>query len=290
MSKPTASSTRLWVLLAREAPVAAIFRRGPSRHVQLITWNLENDTFVPGQWFKGRIYERRCDLSPDGTLLIYFAATYKEPLSSWTAISKPPWFSALALWPKGDGWNGGGYFVGSHAIHLDHYPSQDQPHPDFAVNCSRICIKSLTQQHGEDAPVWHSTMTRDGWVRVHPGTWREHSMKNYSWQAIIPETWHKPHRTLPLRIEMLIEGLHQKNGPWYATRYRVIGPSGEEIRDLGFVDWADWDHRNDLVYARDGSLYRQTLNMGSSSSERHLADFSQHTFEAIESPDWAKSF
>src|SRR3954454_10755262 len=85
--KLNASSTRLWVLLARKARVAAIFRRGPSRHVQLIKWNLDNDTFEFGQWFKGRVYERRCDLSPAGTLLIYFAATYKEPLRSWTAVS-----------------------------------------------------------------------------------------------------------------------------------------------------------------------------------------------------------
>ncbi len=44
MSKP-APPCRLSVILAREAPVGVIFRRGPAK------------------WFHGRIYERRSDLS-----------------------------------------------------------------------------------------------------------------------------------------------------------------------------------------------------------------------------------
>lgn len=291
MSKNTTPSTRLWVLLAREAPVAVIFRRGPSRFVQLITWNLESDTFVSGQWLKGRVYEKRCDLSPDGTLLIYFAATNKEPLRSWTAVSKPPWFSALALWPKGDGWNGGGYFVGPYSIHLDHYDGNTLPHPDFTTNCEKIHIDSFTQDHGEDAPVWHSVLARDGWVTVHLGEWGLHGFeRGCSWKAIIPPTWRKPHRSLRLSIEMSIERLHQNNGPWYVTRYRVIDPVGESIVDLGLIDWADWDYRGDLLFARTGSLYRQTFVESVPLPEKHLADFRKHTFEAIESPEWAKSF
>ena len=88
------SPARLWVLLAREEHVGVVFRRGPSKQVMLIKWNTRNDSFDFGQWFKGRIYERRCDVSPNGELLIYFAAKQKPPLYSWTAISKPPFFTA----------------------------------------------------------------------------------------------------------------------------------------------------------------------------------------------------
>ena len=63
--KPT-PPPRLWVVRAKDAPIAVIFRRGPSKQVELILWNMHKDTFERGQWFKGRIYERRCDLSPDG--------------------------------------------------------------------------------------------------------------------------------------------------------------------------------------------------------------------------------
>jgi hypothetical protein len=95
MALRTSSAARIWVLLARKEPVGVIFRRGPSKQVMLIKWNTEKDSFHLGQWFKGRVYERRCDLSPSGDLLIYFAAKQKPPLYSWTGISKPPYFSAL---------------------------------------------------------------------------------------------------------------------------------------------------------------------------------------------------
>lgn len=71
-----------------------------------------------GQWFKGRIYERRCDLSPSGEKLIYFAAKYRSPLYTWTAVSRPPFLTALLLWPKGDAWGGGGLFNNERTIGL----------------------------------------------------------------------------------------------------------------------------------------------------------------------------
>ena len=80
-------ATRLFAILARETSLAVVLRRGPSKQVQLIQWDRANDRFEYGQWFKGRIYERRCDLSPSGDKLIYFAAKYKKPLFSWTAVS-----------------------------------------------------------------------------------------------------------------------------------------------------------------------------------------------------------
>ncbi len=69
-------SARLHAILAREADRAVVFRRGPSDRVAVIGWNLADDTFSLGQWFRGRIYGYRCDLSPDGRYLVYFAAKY----------------------------------------------------------------------------------------------------------------------------------------------------------------------------------------------------------------------
>jgi len=61
---------RLFAILARDAPVAAVLRRGPSKQVLLVRWDLTNDTFEAGQWLKARVYERRCDLSPSGDRFI----------------------------------------------------------------------------------------------------------------------------------------------------------------------------------------------------------------------------
>jgi len=57
---------RLWVVLARNGDTAVVFRLGPSKQVLLIRWQRGDDSLFPGQWFKGRIYERRYDLSWSG--------------------------------------------------------------------------------------------------------------------------------------------------------------------------------------------------------------------------------
>jgi hypothetical protein len=114
---PTA---RVYCLVARTARKAVVFRRGPNRHVRLLTWDLKSDHIDGGQWLKGRIYERRCDLSPDGSLLVYFAAKFRGPVPSWTAVSRPPFFSALSFFPKGDCWGGGGLFDDDGGLCLNH--------------------------------------------------------------------------------------------------------------------------------------------------------------------------
>src|SRR5262249_31692919 len=120
------SQVRLSVLLASASDVGVILRRGPTKRVLVIRWERSNDSFYFGQWFKGRIYDNRCDLSHDGERLLYFAANYKEPYFSWTAISRPPFLTALALWPKGDCWGGGGEFVTKHRIRLNHQSNKMQ--------------------------------------------------------------------------------------------------------------------------------------------------------------------
>ena len=97
---PPKPSTRIYAILARKSPMAIIFRRGPSKKVLTISWNTETHEFQMGQWFNGRIYERRCDLSPSGERLIYFAATQRPPFFTWTAVSRPPFLKALAYGPK----------------------------------------------------------------------------------------------------------------------------------------------------------------------------------------------
>ena len=85
---------RLHILLARESTKAVIIRRGPSKQVGLFGWDRKTDVITMGQWLKGRIYELRCDLSPDGRHMIYFAMNgrWNDPVSmgSWTAISRAP--------------------------------------------------------------------------------------------------------------------------------------------------------------------------------------------------------
>jgi hypothetical protein len=119
-------AARIYCLVARNARKAVVFRRGPNRQVRLLSWDLKSDRVDGGQWLKGRIYERRCDLSPDGSLLVYFAAKFRGPVYSWTAISSPPFLSALAFFPKDDCWGGGGLFDDGGGLCLNHQIEQPE--------------------------------------------------------------------------------------------------------------------------------------------------------------------
>ena len=103
--KPGEFAARLHVLLARDALLGVVIRRGPTKQVCTLLWNRETDEFKLGQWLKGRIYEQRSDLSPDGRHLIYCAMNgkwNKEGSPVWTALSRTPFLKAVVFYPKWD--------------------------------------------------------------------------------------------------------------------------------------------------------------------------------------------
>jgi hypothetical protein len=129
--------SKLFVIHALEAPIAVIFRRGPSKWYHLISWNTQTDEMQHGAWIKGHIHEDKCNLSFDGELLVYFVhkeGHHPDNLpNSWTALSRPPWLTALALWPQGDTYYGGGRFTGQRKVALRPICKGwgDTCHPDF---------------------------------------------------------------------------------------------------------------------------------------------------------------
>ena len=128
--RPALMTPRLFVIFAQRAPVAVVVRRGPAAWAQLTMWDTRRDVFTGGAWFRGRIYAEKCDVSPDGRLFVY-AAHQGRRLStsytdSWTAVSYPPWLHALALWPMGTTYGGGGRFVGDRRLILR---GARDPHP-----------------------------------------------------------------------------------------------------------------------------------------------------------------
>ncbi len=240
----------LFAILARRAPVAVIFRRGPSKQVLLIKWHLGNDKLEYGQWLKGRIYERRCDLSPSGDLLIYFAASFKPPLYSWTAISKPPFLTALALWPKGDTWGGGGMFESESAVHLNHRPGLDVLAPGFRLKSKmRIAPYGSRPGGGEDFPIHHSILLRDGWTF----TSQIDRRGNASWQ-LMPIIYEKVSNG-GRRLQMQIRGSGRRYEGGYRIDHAVLDEAGKQLFALPQTSWADWDNR-DLLFAKGYKLFR----------------------------------
>ena len=292
-SRRESATARLFVIRAREAPMAVIFRRGPSKQVRLISWNTDTDDLQGGQWLKGRIYERRCDLSPDGRYLIYFAANHKSPSYSWTAISRPPYLTALAFWPKGDCWEGGGLFEDARNIWLnDKILDVVEEARDLPGN-----LKLWPQAFGgEDQPIYGLRLLRDGWTLAQPGVSQNVPREfltagSMYFPYIPPEIWERTAAS-GNRLRMVIHGLGEQAGDWYVVSHEIVTPDGQSL-DLGRTDWADWDRNGDLLYARDGKIFRLspgTRGRFDPTASREIADFNGDRFQAIPPTEEAKSW
>jgi hypothetical protein len=291
--KTTPGSVRLYAILARKSPVAVVFRRGPSNSVLLIKWNTADDTFEFGQWLRGRIYERRCDLSPDGGLLLYFAANYREPLRSWSAISRPPFLKALALWPKGDGWGGGGHFQSHSRIALSHRAGEMALAPGFSVpRWLKVRPFGDRPGWGEDDPVWSERLLRDGWNLISIPTATKDDFGAKVWLEFSPPiVWRKSNPVCPKRysLDMSIIGMKERSGPWYLTEHAVTRENGESDK-LGRSEWADWSDTGDLLFSMGGCLYRVPCRkriLAPLEDAVKVADFTNLKFEPVKAPDVA---
>jgi hypothetical protein len=287
MNEPTRPPCRLYVLLARSAPVGVVFRRGPSEWVRLVKWNTADDSFEPGQWFRGRVYERRCDLSPDGTKLVYFASKFNEKTVgdrdytyAWTAVSRPPYFTALALWPKGDCWAGGGLFEDDRTLRLNHGDHQAKAHPDHLPR--GLAVHTEPGAHGEDGPILDRRLARDGWRLRQRG---RYTHRYGEWKTERAEVWEKPGpRGATLVHELERVDFREPGGPYVES---VAVELASDVLPLGRARWADWDHRGRLVVARDGKLLEVRLReTGPDIAE--IADLSDGEPERIEAPEWAR--
>lgn len=239
---------RLHALLARDSPMAVVFRRGPSHRVCVIGWDRKSDTFTEGEWLRGRIYERRSDLSADGRYLIYFALDGQwksETGGAWTAISRAPGLEAVTLLAKGDGWHGGGLLTRKHRYWLNdgsghrviHTSSEVQPDPDSAPE----------RRFGGECPgVYYPRLIRDGW------TLRERTTVSPSASFTVFDK--RLERGWVLR-KVAHEQLDSPPGKGcYWDEHQLINAAREVTIAQPDWEWADRD-RHRLVYAEGGCLY-----------------------------------
>jgi hypothetical protein len=287
MPKQDGRSARLYCLIARKARLAAVIRRGPSNHVMLSKWDLAKDHFEDGQWFKGRIYERRCDISPDGEYIIYFGGNQKPPYGTWTAISSVPWFTAHVLWSEGDTWGGGGLFALSKCVAINSASHNLKPTLGHMPHRWPKVI-SVSDYRNFDRPmhIEDIRMERDGWVleqdkkwSLNDAWWQDKS-ERYRFTTERPEIWRKQSKAgMVLRFIQAEAG--ERDGRWHVCSGHLTFADGSEL-DLGDIDWVDFDHNGDVLYAFNGALFRRGKNgVGDARLVRDLNDLK---FEARIAP------
>lgn len=232
---------RLSVLLASEAPVGVVLRRGPTKLVRIVIWNRANDKFKPGQWFKGRIFGDRSDISPDGRHMIYFAMggvawAILATRGTWTAISELPSLKATALWGQGDTRGGGGMFISNKSFWLE-------------ATAKTFLIRDnsgLRRETYGARRAYQSRMERDGWVAKKGG------VNGTVFEKTIRNGW-------------ILRQVGWKGG------YELDRP-GECKLVFPTWEWAEWDRKR-LVWTDGGCLRAARVGSHKLGSVHTLYDF-----------------
>lgn len=263
---------RTFALFARKAPRAVIIRRGPSKQVQLILWHTRTDKFEPGQWLKGRIYEHRCDISHDGRYFIYFAAKHSGPISSWTAISKPPYLTALVLWPKGDCWDGGGLFESPKSVWLNHPTNERDPNNGMLPGNWKLRWNN-ERFFGEDRPIETVRLLRDGWECKGELVWERKGYKTIKPEVLIKR------RNSKLAIEA-----HHGTSRYSEESAYFVHVTGRSALEIPGAEWLDFDYSGRILFGRGGGVWEAKVERNNKVSEHFIRDFNDHVFDAIASP------
>jgi len=265
-------AARLHVILARNKRTGIIIRRGPSKSVCTILWDRKADTFKLGQWLRGRIYERRSDLSPDGKYFIYFAMNgnwESGTQGAWTAISRTPYLKAISLFAKGDCWHGGGLFVTDKEFWLNdglgHKTLKESP------KLKRDLEFKPEYRHGECLGVYYPRLLRDGW------THRKHISREVDvFEKALTGGW------VLRKIAHAQVGAPEGKGCYWDEHELEHSNSATLIKYPDW-EWADLD-KNRLLWATRGKLWAGFVKRDGIKDQKCLHDFNEMQFEPIVAP------
>jgi hypothetical protein len=233
-----------------------------------VGWDRSKDQFRLGQWLRGRIYEKRGDLSPDGKHLLYFAS---KGTDTWTAISRAPWMKALTFYRKGDAWQGGGLFTSPRTYWLNGCHRALERDESGLVHDDTFWPE--VYYNGECPGIYYLRLQRDGWrLRERVG-----SRLNVTavFEKDLPGGW-------TLRRLCHEECPSRKGKGCYWDEHEL--QSATEWLEYRDWEWADWDASRGLVFAEGGCLHRADMGPLGPENVRVIYDFSPMSFEAIEAP------
>lgn len=230
-----------------------------------------------GQWLRGRIYERRCDLSPDGRHFIYFAMNGKwrsEVKGSWTAISRAPYLKAVGLWANGSCWNGGGLFITDREYWLNAFSSGHETHLEPA-GLSKHQGHPFHEEYGGECPgVYYIRLQRDGWRLT--GHCRVEGDDLSTFEKPLPKGW-----ILRKTAHATID--HPPGAGCYYDTHEIIHSVRGQTVECADWEWADLDGDR-VVWVSQGVLYGSKLTTKGLGFVHMLCDFNPLEFEPIKAP------
>ena len=206
-----------------------------------------------------------------GKLLVYCAARFRGRYGCFTAVSRPPWFTALAFWPDGETYGGGGFFQSNRTLVLRYLnpssPLESTPVPPHLSVRGMLMGENehdgwLQQQVGRDAPPAKEmrVVYSPPWpsIKVHPGA----SVA----RAAAKLARHVRSQRPPARAQLC-----------RVRRRRAARPRASRLGGLS---------PRRVAAVREGRLYRTKSN----DTEREVADLRSLRFRAIVSRPEARQW
>ena len=239
-----APGPRLFGIPATKAPIVAVLRRGPTAWSHVARWDVARGVYEPGAWIRSNLYPQRCDLSPDGRWLCYF--TLKMPGawkagSTYVALSRLPWVTALAAWGTCGTWTRGAHFVEDRRVWEVGEPAEGDATP-----CRHTFGLAITR------PTTFPVERRRGWTETPDTPPREASDMWDERRAVVMEK-PRPKSGGAMRLKVRGHFAAFREGQSRDVSYELVEAS--RVTALVDVQWADWDAEGRLLTAtRDGRL------------------------------------
>ncbi|WP_017326913.1 hypothetical protein [Synechococcus sp. PCC 7336] len=266
---------RIYCIPATEAPIVAVFRRGPSNWSHVGCWDLVQRQYKPGAWLRGRIFPRRCDLSPDGRLLCYFAhkpsATWEQG-ETYVALSKLPWLTALYAFGTCGTWTRGYYFTQDGRC--DNLEDAELPIPYGLCAIPVVQFANERRRGWEEASDSPPRQAKDFWdgrrnarlQKRQPGGKHVLCLESVGWAGG------------EFGIDQSVDGL----------RVLYSLESDGDLELLEDLQWADWNGEGQMLVAtRSGKL--QVRNLDANRPEVVFEeDLSVLDPNPIPAPSWAQ--
>ncbi|MGI8924171.1 MAG: hypothetical protein ACR2HJ_09070 [Fimbriimonadales bacterium] len=328
---PKAVHCRIDAVIATKSNQAVVFRRGPSKRCQMLVWDMSTDELRAGRWLSGHVYTKRCDVSPDGRYVVIAATNYApshgkrnvHPLPEqgtacgWTAISRPPYYSALALWFTGCAWNGGGIWRSEKQLSVNEF---EYLWHEALAPARSIKVKSLGLPSSEDEPIFSMRLKRRGWLDrrqertvITNEDWQEHanslnsrnlpteaSMLDPSFMEEMEAFMRDLENSIPkyrtdvtgIKEKPFRSGFLRRETSAVGDRWSAHNDSGAEVKSwkppMWQPQWLDVDGRGRIVFAEGGCLW--AWNRFPDGDPTLIADLDLEAFRKVPPPEWALSW